>query len=565
MLRNGNITLLGEIRGLKPQRLTADPAAADLKPGLVWVNTTESALKWYDGAKVNRIASGDSLDNYLKLEGGTLTGPLVLSGNAEAALNPVPLQQLTTELAKKQDVITGAASTIDTENLAVNAILVSDADGKVAASAVSTATLAFLDGVTSDVQEQLDAKQAKLTFTPVNKAGDNMTGNLTFTGSAGITIEKAPANATDVVRLIDIDNLKADLDFQADVLAVQTDGTLTPTDEAGLPDSAVRYIVTDVDTLNAAFGTIAGLEDGDIIERSGDGFRVAYDVSAEGPGVLVWDRNTARFIKWNGTVWNEHGGLSGVTASAGLDKNGNTIFVKFGGGTKASADGAVTLNAGNGVALVDPTSGEASTAADAVLALRLQAVSGLESTADGLGIADKGISAAFLGDVVGNGLQGGAGSVIAVKAANSSIVVDASGVKLGDISASYLKLDSETASYVGQLAVPAPTADTSVTPKSYVDAVKAEAAAAATAANARIDGGVFVFDGTTGDSSDTYTITHNLGYKYAQVSVFDENDSLIMPDSIRLVDANSLQVTLAVPQKIRVVVTGKKVVAATGS
>ena len=64
MLKNGNITLLGEIRGLKPQRLAADPQAGDLREGLVWVNTTEKALKWYDGTSVLTVATGGTLDDY---------------------------------------------------------------------------------------------------------------------------------------------------------------------------------------------------------------------------------------------------------------------------------------------------------------------------------------------------------------------------------------------------------------------------------------------------------------------------------------------------------------------
>jgi len=40
------------------------------------------------------------------------------------------------------------------------------------------------------------------------------------------------------------------------------------------------------------------------------------------------------------------------------------------------------------------------------------------------------------------------------------------------------------------------------------------------------------------------TFTHNLGHKFALVQVFDENDDLVQPDDINLVDANSLTVDL---------------------
>lgn len=68
--------------------------------------------------------------------------------------------------------ITGAASSIVTDNLSNNKVLVSNASGKVAASNVSSSELSNLSGLTSNIQDQLDGK--------VSKSGDSMSGNLTF-------------------------------------------------------------------------------------------------------------------------------------------------------------------------------------------------------------------------------------------------------------------------------------------------------------------------------------------------------------------------------------------------
>jgi hypothetical protein len=65
------------------------------------------------------------------------------------------------QLATKQATITGAATTIDTENLTASRALVSDGSGKVAVSDVTSTELGYLDGVTSAVQTQLDAKIAQ--------------------------------------------------------------------------------------------------------------------------------------------------------------------------------------------------------------------------------------------------------------------------------------------------------------------------------------------------------------------------------------------------------------------
>lgn len=63
-------------------------------------------------------------------------------------------------LNKKQNNITGGATTIVSNNLAASRALVSDASGKVAVSAVTSTELGYLDGVTSNVQTQLDGKSA---------------------------------------------------------------------------------------------------------------------------------------------------------------------------------------------------------------------------------------------------------------------------------------------------------------------------------------------------------------------------------------------------------------------
>ena len=61
-------------------------------------------------------------------------------------------------IATKQATITGAATTITSNNLTASRVLVSDANGKVADSSVTTTELGYLSGVTSNIQTQLNAK-----------------------------------------------------------------------------------------------------------------------------------------------------------------------------------------------------------------------------------------------------------------------------------------------------------------------------------------------------------------------------------------------------------------------
>ena len=73
-----------------------------------------------------------------------------------------------TTLGSKQDVIDGAASTITDSNLTANRALISHGSGKVDVSAVTSTELGYLDGVTSNIQTQLNSKLSTAPVTSVN-------------------------------------------------------------------------------------------------------------------------------------------------------------------------------------------------------------------------------------------------------------------------------------------------------------------------------------------------------------------------------------------------------------
>ena len=86
-----------------------------------------------------------------------------------------------------QAVITGAATTIDTEDLTASRALVSDGSGKVAVSDVTATELGYVDGVTSAIQTQLNAKVDEVSST------DNAIVRFNGTGGAvqnsGVTVD----------------------------------------------------------------------------------------------------------------------------------------------------------------------------------------------------------------------------------------------------------------------------------------------------------------------------------------------------------------------------------------
>lgn len=88
-----------------------------------------------------------------------------------------------TKLADILGNIGGGASSIVGTNLTASRALVSDSNGKVAVSAVTSTELGYLDGVTSNVQTQLNGKAASShTHSYLALSGGTLTGQLKTKG-----------------------------------------------------------------------------------------------------------------------------------------------------------------------------------------------------------------------------------------------------------------------------------------------------------------------------------------------------------------------------------------------
>ncbi len=124
---------------------------------------SKSSAIWSDGENI-------FIDNLkTTVEGLTANRVLVSDANGKLAVSSsittTELNRLNnvtsnvqTQLNSKQATITGAATTIVADNLAAGRVLISDDLGKVAASDITSTKLSYLSDVTSAIQAQLDAK-----------------------------------------------------------------------------------------------------------------------------------------------------------------------------------------------------------------------------------------------------------------------------------------------------------------------------------------------------------------------------------------------------------------------
>ena len=135
-----------------------------------------------------------------------------------------------TALTSKQDTVVGGASTITENNLTASRALVSNSSGKVAVSAVTSTELGYLDGVTSNVQTQLNKKLEKAPVTSVNSKTGAVQLNASDVGALPAdTVIPTVNNATLTIRRNSIDvgsftaNSANDVDIDINVPADKSD------------------------------------------------------------------------------------------------------------------------------------------------------------------------------------------------------------------------------------------------------------------------------------------------------------------------------------------------------
>lgn len=102
------------------------------------------------------------------------------------------------QIDTKQATITGGATTIVSDDLGVSLALVSDSSGKVAVSAVTATELGYLDGVTSGIQAQIDTKQATITGGATTIVSDDLGVSLALVSDSSGKVAVSAVTATEL-------------------------------------------------------------------------------------------------------------------------------------------------------------------------------------------------------------------------------------------------------------------------------------------------------------------------------------------------------------------------------
>ena len=232
--------------------------------------------------------------------------------------------------------ITGAATTIDTEDLAASRAIISNTDGKIAVSDITTTELGYIDGVTSNVQTQLDNKQDKDDHLSDIADLNHADGNFIVSNGTKWVIE----NGSDARTSLGLGTIAT----QAANNVAITGGSVTGITDITVADGGTG--ASDVSTARSNLGLEIGVDvqayDADLADLA-DGelsaSKVQYAITTEGT---------------NGQVWTSDGdGSGGWAAAAGLTGAGSTIDTE-----DLTASRALASNSSGKVEVSDVTSVE---------------------------------------------------------------------------------------------------------------------------------------------------------------------------------------------------------------
>lgn len=161
-------------------------------------------------------------------------------------------------VANVEGTISGAVSTVVTKDLAPNIVVVTNASGKVANSSVTTTELGYLSGVTSGIQAQFATKQAMITGAASTVTTANLASNIVVITDASGKLSNNSISTTKLGYLTDVtSNIQAQLatkQLAYSQLVYVTSLTDFPAQNVGvitLANNTVYTMVANVDLVGA--------------------------------------------------------------------------------------------------------------------------------------------------------------------------------------------------------------------------------------------------------------------------------------------------------------------------
>ena len=156
-------------------------------------------------------------------DGSSIMASSTITSNELVTLSGVT-GSIQVQLDAKQNILTGAATSIATSDLTSNLALVSSPLGKVSTSSITSNELATLSGVTGSIQVQLDAKQATITGAASTIASTNLVTSRVLVSDA---LGKVATSSITSNELAALSGITGPIQDQIGARLPQTGGTIT--------------------------------------------------------------------------------------------------------------------------------------------------------------------------------------------------------------------------------------------------------------------------------------------------------------------------------------------------
>jgi len=271
--------------------------------------------------------------------------------------------------------------------------------------------------------------------------------------------------------------------------------------------------------------------------------------------VVTVGTTAVSFVQFNGA--------GSVTAGNGLTQTGNVVNVVAADGSITVTADAIAVSAATQTAISDNTAAISAETTRATTAEGVNAAAIMQEATD-RAAADTAETAARIADVNTEEARAIAaeGVLRTDLASEVTRATAAEGVLAVDIAnevAARIAGDATNAAAISSEVTRATAAEGVLRTDLASEVTRATAAegvltASVTAVNARVGKMYFLYNGAT--AAATHTVTHSLGQMYCSVTVVDGTDEVVIPQSIKFLTANSLEVTFNTAIACKVVIMG---------
>lgn len=267
-----------------------------------------------------------------------------------------------TQLNAKQATITGGATTIATTNLTVSRALVSDGTGKVATATTTSTELGYVNGVTSAIQTQLNAKQATITGAATSVVTNNLSASVAVVSDASGKLSSSSVTSTELGY---VSGVTSDIQTQINSKQATIVGgasTITSANLTGsraLSSDATGKVVVAT-TTSTELGYVSGVTSAIQTQLNAKQATINGGASTIASTNLTISRalvsDTSGKVAVSTTTTTELGYVGGVTSAIQTQLDGKQATITGGASSIATAD--LTINR----ALVSDASGKVAVA-----------------------------------------------------------------------------------------------------------------------------------------------------------------------------------------------------------